>query len=646
MRYWFRGTRGGLAAFLAIAALVAGGLGWVTVAALRLEREQFEDRARADQDDKLRLAMSLLENRVSPTLAREDARPYSHYSAISATSLALVKRGENWQAGTVLEPSPLLAEELPDWLLLHFQTDTGTTWSSPQVLSAKLAKRLADSGLQIPMMNVTPDREQLLADLRGRIEPGELLTQVKERGDLDSTTLDPSSLALNNLDLPNSQAQTLNAQVGQQGGGMQGDRQQGYQFRQGQMKRLTTETNAGKQRADSNLFTGNSVRNGEEWFARGQHLAPGGTLSISRGPMVRLWITTGEERHWLVVARLVDVGHSQVCQGIVLDWNRLQQLLAAEIAESFPDARFEPMRDLVPPHPERTMTNLPIELDPGTTPVELPDPGWTPLRAGLGMAWTAALVALLAVGLGSWSLLNLSERRIRFVSAVTHELRTPLTTLRLYLDMLTGGMVREDKQRQEYLRTLHTEADRLNRLIGNVLDFSRLENQRPRLLKTPVKVGDLLEQVRLTWQARCQDAAKELVVENNAGAETRIETDPELAQQVLGNLIDNACKYSQGAEDRRIWLRARSEGDRLMLEVEDRGPGVLPRERRSIFRPFRRGRTADETAGGVGLGLALGHRWARLLGGQLTLGCTGGKQGACFRFELPLQLVSTAPSGA
>ena len=73
-----------------------------------------------------------------------------------------------------------------------------------------------------------------------------------------------------------------------------------------------------------------------------------------------------------------------------------------------------------------------------------------------------------------------------------------------------------------------------------------------------------------------------------------------------------------------------------MIEVEDRGPGVAAGERRSIFRPFRRGRGADVTAGGVGLGLALAERWARLLGGRLTL-CAGPEGcGACFRLELPL----------
>src|SRR5262249_29082109 len=142
------------------------------------------------------------------------------------------------------------------------------------------------------------------------------------------------------------------------------------------------------------------------------------------------------------------------------------------------------------------------------------DPGWTPLRVGLTLAWTAALVALLAVGLGGWSLLDLSERRIRFVSAVTHELRTPLTTLRLYLDMLLDGMVRDEAQPKEYLETPHTEADRLSRLVGNVLDFSRLENQQPRLSRAPVKAADLLARMRDTWEARCRTADKELVVED------------------------------------------------------------------------------------------------------------------------------------
>ncbi len=175
----------------------------------------------------------------------------------------------------------------------------------------------------------------------------------------------------------------------------------------------------------------------------------------------------------------------------------------------------------------------------------------------------------------------------------------------------------------------------MNRLVGNVLDFSRLENQTPRLNKATVTLAALLEGVREAWQGRCRSAGKELVVEAAVPVETLVDTDVALAQQVLGNLLDNACKYSKGGGDRGVGVRGVGVGGGVVLEVEDRGPGVADGERRSIFRPFRRGRGADVTAGGVGLGLALAERWARLLGGQLTLRAGPEGAGACFRLELP-----------
>src|SRR5262245_1375986 len=135
MSAWFRGKRGGLAAFLAISALVAGGLGWVTVAALNLEREQLESQRQAEVNSKLRLAMWRLDSRVSPHLAREDARPFGHFKALFAPALALHRNGYACEAGSVLEPSPLLSDELPDWIVLHFQADALGHWESPQVLT-------------------------------------------------------------------------------------------------------------------------------------------------------------------------------------------------------------------------------------------------------------------------------------------------------------------------------------------------------------------------------------------------------------------------------------------------------------------------------------------------------------------------------
>src|SRR5438034_11313415 len=109
------------------------------------------------------------------------------------------------------------------------------------------------------------------------------------------------------------------------------------------------------------------------------------------------------------------------------------------------------------------MTALPVQLDPGPRTWGVLWV-WSPLRVGLLLAWVAAVFALAVVGLGGWSLLDLSERRFRFVSAVTHELRTPLTTLRLYLDMLNSGFVREGSHRGAYLKPLDAESDRLHRL--------------------------------------------------------------------------------------------------------------------------------------------------------------------------------------
>ena len=199
--------------------------------------------------------------------------------------------------------------------------------------------------------------------------------------------------------------------------------------------------------------------------------------------------------------------------------------------------------------------------------------------------------------------------------------------------MLLGGLVRAEPKRQEYLETMDAETDRLVRLVDNVLDFSRLERRNPRLNLSAHGVEELIAPVVAAWAFRCTQAGKKLEFDNDVPADALVRTDSVLMVQVLGNLIDNACKYSRDAADPTIRLRVRRDGKRLLFEVEDRGPGIPVGERRTIFRPFRRGREADATTGGVGLGLALASRWTRLLGGRLTLESPVAG-GACFRVEL------------
>jgi signal transduction histidine kinase len=612
MKIELRGKAINSLVFMAIVVLVAGGLGWATAEALRLEREQRDQRAETERDNRLRLALWRLDSRVWPLLAREDGRPFHHYSAVAPLPLALDNSGACRPAGTVLEPSPLLNDELPPWMVLHFQTGRVSGWESPQVLSPRLEQALHKLHDKIALTNATPNRRQLLAALQ-RDLPAATLLRHAESHTQPAIARDTALVFAPNNALAQQTMPEYNSRL---------DRENFFR----------NQTNL-EQRMPKDVALNAMTANGANLLASPSGAAAPAVETVVRlSPMVAAWLNAaGQEQ--LVLMRLVRIEEKEICQGIVLDAPALQEMLAREAADLFPEARLTPMREATPPQPERAMTALPLQLDPGSLP-PLSEPGWTPLRIGLLLAWLAASLALAAVGLGGWSLLELSERRIRFVSAVTHELRTPLTTLRLYLDMLLQGMVRDEGKRDEYLRTLNDETDRLHRLVGNVLAFSRLENRRPRLHRVEVVAGDLLEQVRSEWASRCHNADKELIVENHVPAEARLRTDGDLLRQVLGNLLDNACKYSRGAADRRVWLRARREGHCMRFEIADRGPGVSAKDRRSIFRAFRRGRGADETAGGVGLGLALARRWTQLLGGRLTLQHGAAECGACFRVEL------------
>jgi signal transduction histidine kinase len=624
MRVWFAGKPGGLLAFLLIAGLFSGGLGWATAAALRVEREQLQERAAALRLVRLRLALLRLDGSVAPFLAREEARPFNHYSTLYPAPAVLAAGAAS---ATVLQPSPLLQADLPPWMLLHFQADAspGGGYTSPQVPPPEVRK-LRDSRVLTSLPNVTPGRARLLADLAATLPPKDLLSAARPRAapaTLHDTTL---RLARRQADLLNDLATLAPSQragnvavppavnYGEANNPQDGVSQQRVQ-RAGRAEAL------------------NAIKaNGAVWLNPLAVRGASSEVTVNLTPMVPLWLRPKSGPTRLALVRLVNVEDLEVCQGVLLDAGGLSDLLGREVAGLFPEARVVPGEESGSSEAEPTMTALPFRLDPGPEEASFDDPGWTALRVGLLLAWAAALAATAAVGLGGWSLIDLSQRRARFVSAVTHELRTPLTTLRLYLDMLVGGMVREPERREEYLRTLNAEAERLHRLVANVLDFARLERQGPRPERTQIRSTELLGHVRETWLRHCEDAGKELVIEGGAEGVT-LWTDAELVQQILGNLIDNASKYSRGADDRRLWVRFKPNGRALSFEVEDRGPGVATPERRAIFRAFRRGRAAETTAGGVGLGLALARRWAEALGGRLVLVTT--ERGACFRLELP-----------
>ncbi|WP_395749272.1 sensor histidine kinase [Prosthecobacter sp.] len=377
---------------------------------------------------------------------------------------------------------------------------------------------------------------------------------------------------------------------------------------------------------------------------------PGGTnsLSLERQTAVMYNRSGNSSRPFqgvwlggnLMLTREAYLDGVRMVQGVWLDWPALRTALLREISDLFPDAKLEPAANATAgTRPEDDLLRfaaLPVRLVPGA--IQLPPlPFWTPLRRSLGIALACVLLAAVAVGLVLFGTVALSERRADFVSAVTHELRTPLTTFRLYSEMLADGMVADDAQRKTYLDTLTGEAGRLSHLVENVLAYARLERGSAKARAENVTIGELLDRILPRLQQRASDCAMEVRVQaSEADRKTLLHVDAAAVEQILFNLVDNACKYAAPrAAEPVIHVEADTSGKFAMLKVRDHGGGISRSERRRIFHPFHK--SADQaahSAPGVGLGLALCRRLATALGGAITLDAAH-KEGACFMLRLP-----------
>jgi signal transduction histidine kinase len=262
---------------------------------------------------------------------------------------------------------------------------------------------------------------------------------------------------------------------------------------------------------------------------------------------------------------------------------------------------------------------------------------WSPVRFMLAVAWGAVLLAGIAVAVLLNGAISLSERRGAFVSAVTHELRTPLTTFKMYSEMLADGMVRDESQRKSYLTTLCSEANRLSHLVENVLAYARLERGSARSRVERVTLGQLIARTQEHLQHRAEQAGLQLIVDTSEdAAETLVHVDVAAIEQILFNLVDNACKYAApSTTEKIIHLEALPDGKFAMLRVRDHGRGISDDGAKRLFQPFSKSaHEAAHSAPGIGLGLALCRRLSRSIGGDLRLNRSI-TSGACFELILP-----------
>lgn len=232
-----------------------------------------------------------------------------------------------------------------------------------------------------------------------------------------------------------------------------------------------------------------------------------------------------------------------------------------------------------------------------------------------------------------------SQQKSSFVSNVSHELKTPLTTIRMYAELLNEGIVKDPEKKAHYLQVIVSEAERLTRLVNNVLGFSRLEQGRMKYRIQDLDVADFVRSFFDTNGMRVRQSGMPLTC-TIPEAPLFVRADRDALEHTFLNIVDNAVKYA--SEGRSLDITLSVNGSMCEIRFLDQGPGIPASHRDRIFEKFQR---VDDslTAGkaGTGLGLTIARSMMRDLGGDLVYE-PGDHQGSCFVVCVPLSLQHAA----
>jgi len=231
------------------------------------------------------------------------------------------------------------------------------------------------------------------------------------------------------------------------------------------------------------------------------------------------------------------------------------------------------------------------------------------------------------------------ELRTALLHAVSHDLRTPLSTIIAGAESLLEEDVKwTEDDRREFAQSIYTEARRLNRIVGNILDLSRIEAgslcPQKEWHDLAALVDDAVGRLRLLLAAHpvAVDVPENL---------PPVELDYVQIDQVLSNLLENAARHTP--EGTPITVSARLEKEEVRVEVRDEGPGIPPEVLPRLFRPFSRVEMPGARPASVGLGLAIARGLVEAHGGRIWVQSRPGR-GACFTFTLPLSVAAEVSS--
>ena len=225
---------------------------------------------------------------------------------------------------------------------------------------------------------------------------------------------------------------------------------------------------------------------------------------------------------------------------------------------------------------------------------------------------------------------RLNRVRQDFVANVSHELKTPLTSVRGYAETLLEGGLDDLEHREDFVRIIRDQANRLQDLVEDLLALAELERPDARLRVETFDLREIAQRQATHFERRAEAAGLELVVER--GDPVRVRADRGRMTQVLANLLDNALKYTERG---RVEVAFGREMDRVWCEVRDTGPGIPDMHLSRIFERFYRvDKARSRDKGGTGLGLSIVKHILALHGGAISVRSQVGR-GSTFRIELP-----------
>jgi two-component system phosphate regulon sensor histidine kinase PhoR len=226
----------------------------------------------------------------------------------------------------------------------------------------------------------------------------------------------------------------------------------------------------------------------------------------------------------------------------------------------------------------------------------------------------------------------IQKRNAEFVSAVSHEMKAPLSGIKAYVELLADGEAEDEATREEFLGVIGTQAERLQRLVENLLNLARMEAGVVEVHKQSRSLNELMEDA-LNVVSPSAEAKQIELVRDLSPMYLEVFADRDMILQAVINLLSNAVKYTKNGG--KVTLRTRMEDNQVLFEVEDTGVGLSPEDAHKVFEKFYRVKKDSQMAQGTGLGLPLAkHIVEDVHGGALVVESQLGK-GSVFRAILP-----------